>query len=310
MKKVGKLMGFIGKLMGYIVVVFVILFINFMIKQIFFKENVATSDLLNNYYSRETVENALELIKKDQADLTSDEYIHKLLELINESESEELKFYNKLYTKEEYDVLMNKAKAKRPNSEFYAELNYSYLKIGSFRDTGYIDLLKVNTDKINNSEYFIIDIRNNSGGLIENYEAFMEFFCEENESILKLKENSIVKESVANEAATIRLDKVVILINEKTASVSELLTLNFNLKYENCVVIGKRTYGKYFAYGVKTFIDDSKLMFVTSIMMDSNETIIPINGIDPEIELAEDKLLDKYDYLQHVIELANNYVND
>ena len=99
------------------------------------------------------------------------------------------------------------------------------------------------------------------------------------------------------------------MINEKTASVSELLTLTFNNKYKNCLVMGKKTHGKYFAYSVKNFIDDSKLMFVTSIMMDSNESIILKMGIDPEIELDKNKLLDKHAYMQYIIELANNYYN-
>lgn len=297
------------KVIGYIALIFVVLFAKHMVKQIFFKQEVAIECLEDNYYDKDKIDLAVDILDKEDNDYDDEAYISALFNVINENEPEELRFYNKLYTKEEYDLLMSKNNKKLEASTLTVTDDYTYLKIGSFRKVDYMTLVEDHLDEINKSEMLIIDLRNNSGGLIDNYSNFAELFLNENDLLFKLKENEKTDDYTANEKAVIEVKDVILIVNNKTASVSELLVLTFESSFDHCYTVGETTYGKYFAYGVKEFIDESKMMFITSIMLGPEEQPIPSTGLVPEIEYLDDQNLDLSDYLNEVLEEVNLYKN-
>ena len=141
------------------------------------------------------------------------------------------------------------------------------------------------------SKSLILDLRNNAGGDVEAAKKVAEMFLDKDSAIYKFeskKEKGDVKSSTKK---MINLDTVII-VNEGTALGSEILatSLRDNLGFK---VIGHNTYG----YGVlrKQFVlsDGSYLFIPNSKWLTKNGLSIDGEGIKPDEEVEEDKVLER-----------------
>jgi carboxyl-terminal processing protease len=126
----------------------------------------------------------------------------------------------------------------------FIQPNIGYIKINSFGTKLYsefVDSYRQLKDKGANK--FIIDLRNNPGGYLEMAIKLAELFLDRGKIILKEVTRYEGTKSIVSEGPGIIKEKVVILINQGSASASEIFAgaLRDNLKVK---LIGEKSFGK------------------------------------------------------------------
>ncbi len=120
-----------------------------------------------------------------------------------------------------------------------------YIKIDRFAETTYQEFLtSLAKLKANNCQQVIIDMRGNSGGLLEIAIALCNEFLAAKELIVYTEGKSQPRRDVfANGAGTCQDTKVVVLIDEFSASASEIFAGAIQ-DNDRGIVVGRRSFGK------------------------------------------------------------------
>lgn len=165
-----------------------------------------------------------------------------------------------------------------------------YINIGSFID-GTADEFRdaVKDLESKGCEKFIVDLRNNGGGLTDQCIDIADYLLP---ACRIMSENTKDgKETVYNsKAGSADLDMVV-LVNENTASASEILTAALQ---DNgaAKIIGNVTYGKGVTQTLHEFADGSAVKITaTEYFRPSGETVNEV-GITPDIDTGEEDALE------------------
>lgn len=129
----------------------------------------------------------------------------------------------------------------------------------------------------------IIDLRNNSGGLVEEAVAVAEQFIGSG-IIVSYKVNESEKIFRAVNSNPIKVP-VVVIINRNTASSAEILAGAFQDRNRG-VVIGERSYGKGSVQELISLDDGSKLELTVALFLTPSGRIIEEVGITPDLAVA------------------------
>jgi len=129
----------------------------------------------------------------------------------------------------------------------------------------------------------IIDLRNNSGGLVEEAVAVAEQFIGSG-IIVSYKVNDSEKVFRAVNSNPIKVP-VVVIINRNTASSAEILAGAFQDRNRG-VVIGERSYGKGSVQELISLDDGSKLELTVALFLTPSGRIIEEVGITPDLAVA------------------------
>ncbi len=167
------------------------------------------------------------------------------------------------------------------------EGNVGYIKIETFSDKS-ADLVKEALDSFGNEiTSLVIDVRDNSGGYLTSATDISELFIDEGKIIYQMKDrNEKVTKYEAKTPAYKRFNKIVVLVNENSASASELLTLvlkdNLGAK-----VVGTKTFGKGSVQSTKTLDSGAMVKYTTAYWMGPSGVCIDKEGIKPDVEVKE-----------------------
>lgn len=147
-------------------------------------------------------------------------------------------------------------------------------------------------------EGLIIDLRNNSGGYINSASNIANVFLKKDKKIYSLvyKDKS---EDVVDKTDESLEYKVVVLVNNSTASSAEILTGALKDSY-GALVVGNQTYGKGTVQTVK-YYDDTAIKYTSAIWKRPNGESVDEVGIKPDYEvdnviknnILEDKQFDR-----------------
>jgi len=172
------------------------------------------------------------------------------------------------------------------------EGDIGYIEISTFDDGCYQEFVQnYNKLKAQNIKSLIIDLRNNGGGIVEEATNIADMFVEEGKTLLittgKNEEEEITKSKKKKEIDL----PVVILVNENTASASEILAAAINENEDNVKIVGKTTYGKGVIQSIFTLKDGSGVKLTTNEYYTPNRNSINKVGITPEyeVELPEEE---------------------
>ncbi len=164
------------------------------------------------------------------------------------------------------------------------ESSIGYIKLPSF-DTDTSKKFKEKADELINkgAKSLIIDLRNNGGGIVDEATAIADYFLDKGKTIMTTKDNKQKEERTLTKEEEKYTIPVVILINENTASASEILTgaLKDN---ERATVIGTKSYGKGVIQTVITLSDGSGLKVTSAEYFTPSGAQINNKGIEPNIE--------------------------
>lgn len=165
------------------------------------------------------------------------------------------------------------------------EKNIGYLNLPSFDK----DVSKKFKEKIDDiiakgANSIILDLRNNGGGMVDECTQIVDLFLDKDKIIMTTKDKKgNVQKSITKNKKIYEIP-LVILVNENTASASEILT--GALKDNNrAKVIGTKTYGKGVIQSVFNLSDGSGLKITTAEYFTPYGKEINKKGITPDLEV-------------------------
>jgi len=138
--------------------------------------------------------------------------------------------------------------------------NIGYIKISQFAQTTYHEFMQaVEKLKTQGVEKLIIDLRRNGGGIMEAATMIADQFLEEGQLIVYTEGRTRPRENdYATSRGILKNDKVIVLIDESSASASEILAGAIQ-DNDRGLVIGRRSFGKGLVQEEMRFSDGSAL---------------------------------------------------
>lgn len=140
-------------------------------------------------------------------------------------------------------------------------------------------------------EGIILDLRNNSGGLVSSGIAVADSFLSE-KPVVETKDRNGIKDAIISQTSTFFDGPMVTLVNNATASASEILAgaLQDNGR---SILMGEQTYGKGLIQSLKSVGEESGLAITVASYLTPKGNNIQGKGITP------DKLLDIPDAIEY-----------
>ena len=167
------------------------------------------------------------------------------------------------------------------------ENNIAYIQVDSF-DSGVAKAFEQQITELKNggAKGIIIDLRSNGGGIVDEATGIADLFLKKNETILITKGKEDKEEVTISKNDPIIQDiPVVVLVNEGTASASEILAGALKDKYPSTTIVGKKTYGKGVIQTLYNLSDGSGLKVTTEEYYTPNHNKINKEGIKPDVEI-------------------------
>lgn len=261
------------------------------------------NDLLFQYYDKDKI---ILLMKNNLGDSftgkLSDDFDNFVIKLVMDEmstlENPKYKNYNQFLSPE---IMRNynessEEKANDITGKPINETTY-LLNLTGFSDgRTYRNFKKLETD-FTNYPNLIIDLRDNTGGGFKDLKKILSEFIDFKVSIYQVKYNDTTEIEYSDNANNYDFDKIIILTNDKTASVSELFVSSMKSNLDNVTTIGTNTYGKNIRCSIRSLKDDSAYIFISGIMEGPDG--IEINsdlGIAPDIKIG--KTMSSFDDLE------------
>lgn len=188
-----------------------------------------------------------------------------------------------------FTIKREKIKVNHIKSEVLEE-SIGYLKISTF-DEGCYDEFKQKVEELQakNIKGLIIDLRNNGGGIVDEAINIADMMTQKNATLLITTDKNNKEEiTKAKQNKSVNVP-IVVLVNENSASASEILV--GALKDNNVAkVVGTKTYGKGVIQQLLSLTDGSGLKITTNEYYTPNKNKINKIGIEPDekVELPED----------------------
>ena len=171
--------------------------------------------------------------------------------------------------------------------------NIGYIKLTTFSNISR-DQIKEDLDKFDKKvNRLIIDLRDNTGGLLSSAGDIAELFVDKGKNLYQIQDRNDVKtEFKAQEGVYRKFDKIVVLINENSASASEILALALK-ESAGAKIVGVKSYGKGTVQETKILDSGAMVKYTTSYWLSPDGNSINKEGIKPDIEEKNvDKQLD------------------
>ncbi len=164
-----------------------------------------------------------------------------------------------------------------------------YLRLTSFNDNSSKQLkkeikkFKKNT-KIKN---YILDLRNNPGGLLSQAIKISDFFLDNGEIVsTKSKRKSENRKWFAKKGDLIKNDTIIVLINYGSASAAEIVAGALK-DHKRAILIGENTYGKGSVQSIIPLKNDGAIrLTVSKYYLPSGKSISEI-GVTPDFKILE-----------------------
>ena len=183
------------------------------------------------------------------------------------------------------------------------ENNIGYIQLMTF-DEGCAEELKSKYEELkkNGAKKIILDLRDNTGGLVDEALKIADYIVDKDKTLLITVDAKNNKEyDKAKEDALITEDMVV-LVNEYSASASEIL-LGALKENGDAKSVGTKTYGKGVIQSVFFLKDNSVLKLTIQEYYTPNETKINKVGIQPDHNIEDNEKTEEDEQLQKAIEL-------
>jgi len=189
--------------------------------------------------------------------------------------------------------------------------NIGYIKIDNFAANTFKqfekELKKLEKKKI---ESLIIDVRCNTGGRLNQVNEILDMFLGKNVEIYRIETKGKQKKVYTTDKTT-RNYPVVVLVDEGSASASEILASAFHDKYKKATIVGVTTYGKGSIQKAVELPGGSSLKYTTQRWLTSKGKSLQDKGLTPDVVIEQSK--EYYDnptdendaQLQKALELLN-----
>lgn len=138
-----------------------------------------------------------------------------------------------------------------------------------------------------NTDSIIIDLRGNTGGLLDNAVFIANMFIQQGEIVEIIYRNGYKKSIQANPEQKLLNKPVVVLVNGASASASEILSGALK-DYHKAKLVGKKTFGKGLVQKVVPLPNKTGLNVTIARYLTPNGTDINKLGIKPDVEVGNE----------------------
>lgn len=135
-------------------------------------------------------------------------------------------------------------------------------------------------------EAIIIDLRGNSGGLVNLANELSGYFLPDEAPLMEFKYNTNEFELTNKVDGPYQGIPLYILVNGQTASASEIVTATL-MEQANATVVGTQTFGKGTAQQIDTFWDGSVIKYTVAEWLTSEGNSIRDIGITPDYKVTD-----------------------
>ena len=196
------------------------------------------------------------------------------------------------------------------SSNLYEQDNHKigYISISIFSKTA-TEQFKNQLENLEkeNIEGLVIDIRNDGGGYLSSVTEISSMFLAKGKVIYKL-ESEKEKEVIKDKTKEKRTYPIAVLINEDSASASEILASAIKESY-NGLVVGVNSYGKGTVQQTKQLKDGSMIKYTTQKWLTPNGNWINETGVEPTNKIELDTNGENDNQLQEAIKLVVKKLN-
>ena len=167
--------------------------------------------------------------------------------------------------------------------------NIGYIRLTAFNENSSSQVRKkireFNKDK--NIKGYILDLRNNPGGLLSQAIKISDFFLSNGEIVsTKSRKENENRKWFANEGDILNGKTLVVLINNGSASASEILAGALK-DHKRAILIGETTYGKGSVQSIIPLKNKGAIrLTISKYYLPSGVSISEV-GVDPDIEVSE-----------------------
>lgn len=159
-----------------------------------------------------------------------------------------------------------------------------------------IDIFSSNTYKEFKSELeeleskkiksLIIDVRNNPGGHLSKVTDILELFLEKGKILYQIEKKG-VSEKILSKTKEKRKYKIAVIINNSSASASEILASSLKESY-NATIVGEKSYGKGTVQQAYQLSNGTTLKYTTQKWLTAKGKWINEKGVEPDISIELD----------------------
>lgn len=196
----------------------------------------------------------------------------------------------------EFDITREEIKIYHVESEI-KNGNIGYISLYTF-DTGSAEELQkaIKDLESKGAKKFILDLRYNGGGLVDEALKIANLFIPKGKDLLITVDSQGNRVVTKTENDNITNAELVVLVNEYSASASEILSgaLKDNGRAK---IVGTKTFGKGVIQNVFSLFDGSVLKLTVAEYFTPNETKINKEGIVPDIEVELEKVEKEEDFV-------------
>ena len=168
--------------------------------------------------------------------------------------------------------------------------NIGYIRLTSFNENSSKQVRQriKNFDKNKNLNSYILDLRNNPGGLLTQAITISDFFLENGEIVsTKSRKTSENKKWFAKKGDLLDGKPMIVLINYGSASASEIVAGALK-DHKRAIIIGENSYGKGSVQSIIPLKNKGAIrLTIAKYYLPSGKSISEV-GVTPDIEITED----------------------
>ncbi|KKQ73582.1 MAG: Carboxyl-terminal protease [Berkelbacteria bacterium GW2011_GWB1_38_5] len=183
-----------------------------------------------------------------------------------------------------------------------------YIEISQFgEDTSALAIKAVNELKNKNLKAIILDLRNNPGGYLDVSVDVASLFMDGGVVVKEQYKDGRIEELKTTQKGELSKIKVIVLVNEGTASASEIVAGALR-DSRNATIIGKKTFGKGSVQELESLQQNAALRITVAKWLTPSGKTIDQEGIKPDIEVdltEADMAAGKDPQLDRALEEAN-----
>ncbi len=190
-----------------------------------------------------------------------------------------------------FDVTVVRGTIYTSVNSFILDNNIGLIRLISFSN-GTGKELKTHLDKLRNAGVtkVIIDLRDNGGGYLDTLRSVASFFIEKDQVVLRETFKDGTESVVKTSGGKYAFDDVVCIINEGSASCTEVFAAAMQ-EINGTKLVGTTTYGKGTVQLSRTFSDGSILKYTEAQWLTPSGKSIHGEGVHPDEEVELDQAL-------------------
>ncbi len=214
----------------------------------------------------------------------------------------------------EFNIVRKIIEVKSVSSEIISkEKNLGYIRLKSFNENSDEQFLKSVKKFEKNSKIigYVLDLRNNPGGLLTQAINITDFFLEDGEIVSKKgRKSSETRKFFARKGDEVKGKPIVVLINNGSASASEIFAGALK-DHKRAIILGENSYGKGSVQSIIPLKNGGGMrLTISKYYLPSGKSISEV-GVTPDIlveEEGEEFLInsEKDNQLKYAIKLFNS----